>query len=534
MKTQTVRGVLGVAAVLTAFACHAGEEPVWDGGGADAKVSVKENWTGDVLPPLDDGSVALLFASAGSQALIDVDCYFYGLKFVGASSAFELSGDRTVSVGAGGVDVADAHSAVISAPLVVKDAQTWSVGTDATLVLSNAVSDLNAACSLVKTGAGSLVLTKANAISGGLSINAGTVEVFSPENPFGTTQTAAARTIVDENGGRAKLYLHDTVLGNQLYVKGGNENGLFRFCGATNVLNGSVVVRNSVWRPTIYDGGTVIFNGTIDSNQYMVPTASPANTSTKCVFNAPVKFTERYTVGAYHTLVLASSDNEINWIELVGQTPTVVFDTDYVSRDGKVHINAHQNANWSSRIYLNGHDQEFGRLALENKQGQWMCEINSSAPANISFNQTTDATCTDFFFTGQINLKKTGPNLFAVACEMTATGKLEVAEGVFAIRSSGSWVNATSVTASGTGTFVIENDKSLSKKVEVCVSEMGSLQIVDGKTVRCRGLRVNGVAQSPGTYGGASSSAKYKLSCFDDDTTGVLDVRGGGMVLMVW
>jgi len=533
MKTQTGVLATGASVILAAFVCCAGEEPVWDGGGADAKVSVKENWTGDVLPSLGDGSATPLFASAGSQALIDVDCYFYGLRFGGASTAFEFSGDRTVSVGAGGIDVADAHAAVVSAPLVVKDAQTWSVGTDATLILSNAVTDLNAACSLVKTGAGSLVLAKANAISGGLSINAGTVEVFSPANPFGTTLTEAARTIVDENGGKAKLYLHDTVLGNNLYVKGGNENGLFRFYGATNVLNGSVVARNSVWRPTIYDGGTVVFNGTLDASNYMVPTAEPAKTPTKCVFNAPVKVTERYTVGAYHTLVLASSDNEINWIELNGQSPTVVFDADYVSRDGKVNINAHQNANWSSRIYLNGHDQEFGKLALQNDNGQWMCEINSSAPANVSFNQTIDATCTEFFFTGQINLKKTGPNLFAVGCGMSATGTLEVAEGVFAIRSAGSWVNATSVTASGTGTFVVENDKALLKKVEVCVSESGILQIADGKTVRCRGFRINGVLQSPGTYGGASSSAKYKLACFDDTATGVLDVRGGGMVLMV-
>lgn len=523
-----------VAAALPLFVTSAREEPVWDaGGGSDESLSLAENWSDDVAPTFAEAAARPFFASAGSRALVDAECFFYGLGFGGASTAFRLDGKNTVSVGAGGIDVADAHVTVIAAPLGVNSDQTWSVGADATLFVSNSFSESGTAARISKTGAGTLVLTGTNAISGGFHIRAGTVEVYSKKSPFGTTQTESARVIVDEYSGKAGLHLHDTSFDCWLYVKGGNTKDLFRFYGATNVINGKTVARNEVWRPVIYDGGTVVFNGDVDASNYIVPTCSPANTPTKCVFNGKLLMTQRYHVSAYHTLVLAAPDCEIGWVELAGVSPAVVFAADYVSRGGKVNINAYQNSNFSARIYLNGHDQEFGNLALHKAAiSQWQCEINSSSPADISFCQTKDTECTDYKFTGQINLKKTGANLFAVGREMSATGSLEVAEGEFAVRAAGSWPNAVTVTASGTGIFAVENADAFSKNVEVRVAESGKLRIADGKTVRCRRFLIDGAAQESGTYGGLDSAAEHKLECFAEGSTGILDVRGG-MTIMI-
>jgi len=113
--------------------------------------------------------------SLGAGLTLQVPAYWGGMRVAGALSDIDLSGWGWIVLGAGGIDMSDSVVNMSVANYIVLDTnQTWNVNEGETLTLAEPISG---SWNLVKEGAGKLILTANNPVTGMIIVNAGTLMI---------------------------------------------------------------------------------------------------------------------------------------------------------------------------------------------------------------------------------------------------------------------------------------------------------------------------------------------------------------------
>jgi hypothetical protein len=200
-----------------------------------------------------------------------------------------------------------------------------------------------------------------------------------------------------------------------------------------------------------------------------------------------------------------------------------------------VTFNNHNNT--ATVLDLGGYDQEFADICMTKKPNstQSVPSICSGAPARLAFSQSTDQVNTLVSFDGQIDLEKRGPASVVFSRSYDATGTVTVVEGALKFDADSSALNVTNVAVRG-GVFSIAKSKTLPKAVSIEISDGAGacFDIADGVKQRCKALFVGGKKMPSGTYGSATSPAKWSGDEVAQYFTGngVLSVCGNMTIIL--
>jgi autotransporter-associated beta strand protein len=216
------------------------------------------SWTGGTAP----GSANIATWNPDSLATpltLNSPLSWAGFSLLGGVSDVSISGNGPLTLGAAGIDMsASPVNLILNLPIVLGANQTWSVDAGHSLLTSGVISGGGG---LVKSGYGLLLLTNADAYTGGTTVNGGVLALdFNPgDTPTGTL--AAGTTISVNAGGTLRLDRED-VLG---YGAG---------FPAQLSINGGLVVSASVANTTPVQSGGASFRVTLPALNFTGGTLS--------------------------------------------------------------------------------------------------------------------------------------------------------------------------------------------------------------------------------------------------------------------
>jgi PEP-CTERM putative exosortase interaction domain/autotransporter-associated beta strand repeat len=265
--------------------CPAHAQPIftWATDPVDHLLSTASNWSGGSLPTSDSNAQLVFGPSNGSFIELDLPSIeIHSLAFTGSyhSYVFSASSYSDVLIGTGGISVpASAHATVLfdsNIYIGLVGNQTWDVGGH--LTIRGMIGQGDFVSALTKTGAGTLRLESHNTFSGGLTVDAGTLEIGISSvddgngiyaSPVGLgTLTLADHTTLRSS--HEHLELHNNItLGDHVTLDSGHFDSLR--------LSGTLTATNAHTTVLVAGENPVLFTGTLDG---------PANTH--LTFTSPV------------------------------------------------------------------------------------------------------------------------------------------------------------------------------------------------------------------------------------------------------
>lgn len=216
----------------------------WDGGGADNNWSTAANWSGDIAPSAGDD---LVFS--GSTRTTPNNDYTAGtsfntITFSNGASSFTVGGNSILLTGgASAITASNASNTMTitlsitfssSAPTITSTSGgilTFSTGTIANggfaiTITGTGTTNFNGVVSgsgsITKSGTGSLTVAAANTFTGGVTLNAGTLNI-SNASGFGTTAgtvTIAGGTLSNTKGSAIVLSNYPYIFQNSFTLDG--------------------------------------------------------------------------------------------------------------------------------------------------------------------------------------------------------------------------------------------------------------------------------------------------------------------------
>lgn len=158
----------------------------WQGLGADAGIATAANWIGGIAPAIDGSAVLKFRGTTALAPTFATATSVKGIVFLPTSGNFTLSG-APVTLGSDGIRHEGPGTHTLSHDIVLGTHQTWTVGADAILNVSGAISG---AASLTLRGTDyenntSVSLTGMNTFSGGLTLTGNLTVDFNSANSFG-------------------------------------------------------------------------------------------------------------------------------------------------------------------------------------------------------------------------------------------------------------------------------------------------------------------------------------------------------------
>jgi autotransporter-associated beta strand protein len=251
-------GILSACLVLGALSGAQAASLSWDqngggtlGGDGTWDLTSTNWWDGssDVAWSDTTGSSDLgIFDGTAGTVTIGTDLGALGLVF--NAIGYTLSGPGTLTLGTGGIDASalTGGTTTIGAPVSLAAAQTWAVGTDASLSVSGGIGGTGA---LTKSGEGSLQFNSANTYSGGTTLNAGSLILS------GTTASAGTGAL--------------TLAGGNL-IKTGPANQALTTSNALNVTGTTIVSAQNTGNWTF--SGAMTGSGTFNVSNALAPAAT--------------------------------------------------------------------------------------------------------------------------------------------------------------------------------------------------------------------------------------------------------------------
>lgn len=225
------------------------------------------------MPPLSISDVTFsmlsgnsLTPSPGSNISLD------GLIFLWMNNGVVFSGDNTITLGAGGIDmIAANHSVTINCPLAIGAAQTWNIGPNDpgdTLTVNGSISG---SATLSKGSYGTVILAGTNSFTGTLGVGTGSTTAddgIVRLASSGAAANAAAISIPNNNSGSSILQLTGGIIvPPPINLNGRNTNVVsIESISGSNTLAGNLTINvggANYWLQS--DSGTLNFGGTISS-----------------------------------------------------------------------------------------------------------------------------------------------------------------------------------------------------------------------------------------------------------------------------
>jgi autotransporter-associated beta strand protein len=484
---------------------------VWDAGAgaADTALASAANWEDDALPPFD-GTALAVFGVSGSTATVATATSLYGASF-NREADFTLAGPATLTLGQGGISVANLPSGrtyTLAAPLLVADRQTWSVGSNGTVLLSGVIGDTPGLPPiLVKTGAGRIQLNADNTFASPLIVSNGSVRVTKP-SALGSA--AGATTVLGNLGG--KLLLSGTfTLGEPLALGGDlNNSGLLELEYGNVTLAGPVTMTSQI-RVKSGSGRTLTFAGGVTGNGSGLFVVNPGG-GTIAFTEGPVLIPgQTFYFDQSGLLVLAATNNV--WSETLVSGGTLRCGLPNVLPPAAT-LRMGISYSPSGTLDLNGHDQTAGRL-WQNTWSAGSRAITSASPATLTVNQNANDLI-DVRFTGAVSLLKSGTGTLTLTNAFTdTTGGFTVTNGTLAVAGDGTFgPNSTNIVVAGNGTLALSNAVVIADSAAVFMPAAGvasaKIHLAEGVDERVGWLFAGDTMRRAGTYGSAASPAQYK------------------------
>ena len=514
-------------------------DATWTGEGETDGIAVSGNWNwdGDETPALNAKSLYPLFASGGGQATIDRALDFKGVHFGGASGRFDLvsGGDAAnLTVRQLGFAVDATHTNAMDVAVKVKSGQTWTIGTDSMLEFKKPVS-MDTAYAVTVAGSGAttgsvtteritsvLRLDGDNGFLGDFSASGALVNVYSPTNAFGPASDTTV-TLSD-----SMLYLHGGVIERPVKLNGQNNKYYWFSTWGTNVLTKMFTQTCTYWRP--YFRGRIVSEGGVTVNCQVFFNGD--STAEWRVRGKPWKHTG--TTSAVCQLEVHSGNIHF---EVDGNLMPRLF----VGASGQVHCHVDNPFNGrsaialnmrsgSSGLHLHGHDVAFG--SITDMTGG---TVDSDLPGGVLRLTAQDAVITNkaVRFTGAAGFEMSGTGAVVFTNAIESAGSVAVTKGTLEFTGTGSWLDCTNVTASGTGRLKIAQSRTFSKHATLTVSDSGVVELGEGVCHKFHQAFIGGGKLEPGLYSGAegpTSADKTYAAHFAGK--GEIRVCGGGFLLV--
>ena len=511
-------------------------DATWDGGGDDDGMATPGNWDGDETPALGAASLYPLFATGGTQATIDRALDFKGVHFGGAAGRFDLvSGGSAanLTVRQLGFAVDATHTNAVDVPVKVKSDQTWSIGANSMLQFKQPVS-MNTAYAVTVAGSGVttgadvykrqtsvLRLDGDNGFLGDFTINNALVNVYSTTNAFGPASDTTV-TLSD-----SQLYLHGGVIERPVTLNGqNNEYYWFRPYG-TNVFTKMFTQTCTYWRPQlkgdiITEGGVtvtcqVFFNGDAGTEWTVrgKPWKHTGTTSAVCQLEV-ISGSIRFEVDG----------NLIVRLFLRGGQVHCGVDNPFSGRSD-IQLNCN---NKNSTMHLHGHEVSFGTMNTMSSG-----TIDSDVPGGVLRLSEHSTTITNVAvrFTGAAGFEMGGTGAVVFTNAMESAGRVGVTRGRLEFTETGSWLNCTNVTASGTGRLKIAQSKVFHGHANLAIADSGVVELAEGACPSFHHAFIGGIKVKPGLYSGEEGPANAKKTYATHFAgKGAIRVYGDGFLMV--
>ena len=539
------------------------ESRTWTGAGSDNLFSTAANWDGASLPTFGDGSLLATFAAGGTRAEIDSNTSFAGIVFdlPAGTPAFTLArsaGTERVKLASAGFNLVatngSAYTAVVDTPLMFTGHQTWNLGANTELVVTQAIDTLDGAryklaVQGATNGSSRVRLSAANAFAGLTASNCHVSVDSSAGGAFGTTDEETrmyattsgfgnvANSLLTVGGTGSVFdgpirfdytvtpcYLIDVAdnttnafEGLSFYSVGNvNRTPYFHFgAGSRTVVNGLVQFS---WSPCYLTGsGRVEFRKRISSGSHVTIGSSSNAEALYVVFEAPNNLSYTFVVNANSTLDLRA---------------------DYAAMANTEHWQ--KATSFNGTVLVNGTKQYFWRLQgggyVRGDAGS-LVEVggvytNNAAGANAWFDAVNCAT--KFADAASVSLRHGRFNFTGVS---PTTGGLAVTNG-WARFQTGSMTNAQTVTVAGTGILELKASERFGEESVWRVGGSGRVILDAGVRQTCGELFLTDIDAEkhcrPGLYGSPEAHAANPSVKADShfEGLGVLLVKGGGTTII--
>lgn len=431
---------------------HAGADTgIWKGGAANDNINNHDNWDG--LHPTLAGTAEVSFTN-GTSATINTMTDFKKITMATAEDfTFQKSGDNTLTVGAGGIAIAD-HSAVqhrteIKAPLVITANQDWRIGQWDTLRITGGLSgsatatfygDYNGRVLIVPPAGGNEGFTGEIHLKSWLpaglptsSYRCGTL-YLQGVNPLGSNGKLHLTGVPGSCSGTGpNVILQSAQLGGDVSISGHYKSTITSDKESTNVIQGAISPSSLDFAPdfVVAANSQLTINGDVALSGigYRAPSmlltiksnaADGLQNTASIVFNG--KLQNRWET------VMGSDFGDI-WFNAAGNT-MVMLSAQYIDNKAWYSCNWHmgaddafgggtvafvpaEGAGKTTVIDLHGHSQYIGTLGAGNANTL----IKNSAPdtlADFRVNQTSDVTFAGKISTG-VKLVKDGAGTMTFA-----------------------------------------------------------------------------------------------------------------------
>ncbi|MGC3989742.1 MAG: autotransporter-associated beta strand repeat-containing protein [Chthoniobacteraceae bacterium] len=435
-----------------------------------------------------------LGASLGAQGLI----------FTKTGYTIAL-GANTLSLGSAGIDASALASGTTtisgSGSLALVAAQTWNVGTGATLSVSSVISGSG---SLNKSGTGTLSLSAANTFAGGSTITNGILILNGTTGSMGTgTLTLAGGNLVKAGSANQALATANAINVTGTTVLSSRNTGDWTFSSAVTG-TGTISVTNTAVNGTGPVSNSIVFNGDLSG---FTGTFSQ-NTLTGSTAGNRLRFGSSAASGTSTTINLSNGKLVMSGATSVSGTPTVVdlgdnlygtFKIGELSGTGGV-----MRGGWST---AGNTTFEIGAL-----------NTNASFAGSLQDNPRGS--------TGLSLLNKVGTGTLTLAGPNTYTGTTTVTSGTLQLGNGTAGTLSTTTAVSVASGATLAFDQATGATFSNAIADTGTVQGVQGSGIT---NTLSGVISGTG---GVTQNGSGTMNLSGADTyTGATTVTSGTLAL---
>ncbi len=499
-------------------------DKTWTGGAGNLLFSSSANWDPSGAPASGD---SLIFANSSSISVVNdiVDNTYSNITVSGSAAVtfqdtgngFTLSGDVTVS-GSGDFNISVPVIIDVDVVFMLSGAHVYTYGA------------LSGNGSITIDGGKNLYTHDAVSVTGGVTNNLGRIYVYDT----GFTAPVILNQLKIDNITRVSMSIQSSGVYN-LPITINNQDGSTSAIRTLECASGTYVTNTAAitlgpnaytrWQPNgfmTYAGGIII--------------QEPAWSGMSIVLNGhniisgvPIDWPNNvYQDNTDLRLAVASN----KYAQLKVYTDTIYTDVPY-ALDPTATINYGVNYRNTGNLDLNGNDQVINRPVIDYRKTTEPDSFkitSSSGPATLTCMATADTT---FYgsLNGELSLiwdPVSDDHSLTITAKVSETsGSLEVKAGTLELAGASSFPNISGLTASGTGTLLVNGAEI--PEVPLSISDTAQLSLPSGVELICQNAQVDGTTLTVGVYT-ASNTIGGRAFITGDGTLTVLTVPLSGTI----